>query len=215
MRDDLPGAARRSRRRWRTVLDERHCLLLFFLSSSFSSSFSSPVRPCISFLECPVSGAVAVEDGALELLLLEATKSVMKLVVTLVYCFPWSSLCASSAQDINDGDEDVRCCRLNGSLLPLLFVFSSVSLRRNRGTKVCSFLVRLCHFFVLCPSWLFFFSPLSPSVLPFLPPLFRDSFFVSLPSRVLCFLRLYSHRIPPLLGNQSTVIAGAMVAAGS
>jgi hypothetical protein len=97
------------------VLDERRCLLLFFLSSS---SFSSPVRPCISLLECPVSGAVAAEDGALELLLLEATKTVVTLVVTLVYCFPWSSFCASSAQDINDGDEDFRCCRLNGSLLP-------------------------------------------------------------------------------------------------
>jgi hypothetical protein len=118
MRDDLPGATRRSRRRWCTVLDERRCLLLFFLSSSFSSSFSSLVRPCISFLECPVSGAVAAEDGALELLLLEVTKMIVKLVVTLVYCFPWSSLCASFAQDINDGDEDVRCSRLNGSLLP-------------------------------------------------------------------------------------------------
>ncbi|KAJ6977270.1 hypothetical protein NC653_029243 [Populus alba x Populus x berolinensis] len=92
------------------VLDERRCLLLFFLSSSFSSSFSSLVRPCISLLECPVSGAVAAKDGALELLLLEAMKTVVTMVVTLVYCFPWSSLCASSAQDINDGDEDVRCC---------------------------------------------------------------------------------------------------------
>jgi hypothetical protein len=106
------------------VLDERRRLLLFFLSSSFSSSFSSPIRPCISFLECPVSGAVVAEDGTLELLLLEATKTVVTLVVTLVYCFPWSSLCASSAQDINDGDEDVRCCRLNGSLLPY-FCFSA------------------------------------------------------------------------------------------
>ncbi|KAJ6971998.1 hypothetical protein NC653_032533 [Populus alba x Populus x berolinensis] len=95
--------------------------------SSFSSSFSSPVCHCISLLECPVSGAVAAEDGALELLLLEATKTVLTLVVTLVYCFPWSSLCASSAQDINDGDEDVRCCQLNGSLLPY-FCFSKSSL---------------------------------------------------------------------------------------
>jgi len=138
--------------------------------SSFSSSFSSPVRPCISFLEYPVSGAVAAEDGALELLLLEAMKSVVKLVVTLVYCFPWSSLCASSAQDINDSDEDVRCCRLNGSLLPLFFVFSSVSLRRNRGTKVCSFLVRLCHFFFSAFRGFSFSLPLSPLVLPFLHP---------------------------------------------
>ena len=79
------------------VLDEQRYLLLFFLSSSFSSSFSSLVRPCISLLECPISGAVVAEDGALELLLLEATKTVLTLVVTLVYCFPWSSLCASSA----------------------------------------------------------------------------------------------------------------------
>jgi hypothetical protein len=69
---------------------------------------SSLVRPCISLLECPVIGVVAAEDGALELLLLEATKTVVTLVVTLVYCFPWSSFCASSAQDINDGDEDCR-----------------------------------------------------------------------------------------------------------
>jgi hypothetical protein len=89
MRDDLPGAARLSRKRWRTVLNERRSLLLFFLSSSFSSSFSSPVRPCISFMECPVSGALAAEDGALELLLLEATKTVVTLVVTRVYCFPY------------------------------------------------------------------------------------------------------------------------------
>jgi len=124
MRDDLPSAARCNRRWWRTMLDERRCLLLFFLSSSFSSSFSFPVRPCISFLECPISGAVAAEDGALELLLLEAMKTVVTLVVTLVYCFPWSSLCASFTQDINDGDEDVRCCQLNGSLLPC-FCFSA------------------------------------------------------------------------------------------
>jgi hypothetical protein len=38
---------------------------------------------------------------------------------------------------------------------------------------------------------------------------------LSLPPCVLCFLWLYSHRIPPLPGNQSTVIAGVMVAVGS
>ncbi|KAJ6999984.1 hypothetical protein NC653_010671 [Populus alba x Populus x berolinensis] len=96
-REDLPAAARRSRRRWRTALDERRCHLLFFLSSSFSFSFSSPVRPCISLPECPVSGVVAAEDGALKLLLLEDTKTVVTLVVTLVYCFPWSFFCVSSA----------------------------------------------------------------------------------------------------------------------
>jgi hypothetical protein len=35
------------------------------------------------------------------------------------------------------------------------------------------------------------------------------------PLRILCFLQLYSHRIPPLPGNQSTVIARVMVAASS
>jgi hypothetical protein len=65
--------------------------------------------------------AVAAEDGALKLLLLEAMKTVVTLVVTLVYSFPWSSFSVSSTQDINDGDEDVRCCRLNGSLLPSVF----------------------------------------------------------------------------------------------
>jgi len=35
----------------------------------FLYSFSSPVRPCISLLECPIAGAVTAEDGALELLL--------------------------------------------------------------------------------------------------------------------------------------------------
>ena len=44
-----------------------------------------------------ILGAVAAEDGALKLLLLEATKTVVTLVVTLVYCFPWSSFCVSSA----------------------------------------------------------------------------------------------------------------------
>nr|TKS08518.1 hypothetical protein D5086_0000098170 [Populus alba] len=78
--------------------------LQFFLYSSCSS----PVHPCISLLEYPVSGAVAAEDGALELLLLETTKMVTTLVVTLVYCFYLSSFCVSSAQDINDCDEDVR-----------------------------------------------------------------------------------------------------------
>jgi hypothetical protein len=40
--------------------------------------------------------------------------------------------------------------------------------------------------------------------------------FLSLPLPcVLCFLWLYSHRIPPLPGNQSTVISGVMVVVGS
>ena len=83
------------------------------------SSFSSPVRPCIFFLECPVFGAVAAEDGALELLLLETTEMVATPVRTLVYydagrssclqpsflllalffllfCFSLSSTCSSS-----------------------------------------------------------------------------------------------------------------------
>ena len=101
MRDDLLGAARRSRRCCvgRTTLPPLILPLFFllFLRSSFSSSFSSPVRPCISVLECPVSGAVAAEDGALKLLLLEATKTVVTLVMALVYCFPWSSFLVSSA----------------------------------------------------------------------------------------------------------------------
>lgn len=72
-----------------------------------------------------ILGAVAAEDGALKLLLLEATKTVVTLVVTLVYCSPLSSFCVSSAQDINDGDENVRCCRLNGRLLPSVFSYAS------------------------------------------------------------------------------------------
>ncbi|KAJ6969898.1 hypothetical protein NC653_034453 [Populus alba x Populus x berolinensis] len=81
------------------------CWMNDFASSC--SSFSSPVRPCISLLECLVFGAVTAEDGALELLLLEAMKTVVTLVVTLVYCFSLSSFYVSSAQDINDGEEDV------------------------------------------------------------------------------------------------------------
>jgi len=63
-------------------------------------------------------------------------------------------------------------------------------------------------FFVSVPR----FCPFSPS---FSPCSWLFFFFVSLLLRVLCFLRLYSHRIPPLPGNQSTVITGVMVAAGS
>jgi len=76
--------------RWTTL--PALVLPLFFLLSSL-------IRPCISLLECPVTGVVAAEDGALELLLLEATKTVVTLVVTLVYCFPWSSFCASSGSE--------------------------------------------------------------------------------------------------------------------
>lgn len=51
-----------------------------------------------------------------------------------------------------------------------------------------------------------------------LPPRFCD-FFRGFPSFfrpvIPCFLRLYSHSIPPLPGNQLTVIAAVMVAAGS
>ncbi|KAJ6968830.1 hypothetical protein NC653_036718 [Populus alba x Populus x berolinensis] len=83
-----------------------------------------------------ILGAVAAEDGALKPLLLEATKTVVALVVTLVYCFPWSSFCASSAQDINDGDEDVRCCRLNGSLLPSVFRMLLRSLFCNSASSL-------------------------------------------------------------------------------
>ena len=68
---------------------------------------------------------------------------------------------------------------------PGFFVFSSVSLRRNRGTKVCSgfsrflfpvflqflsfcsFLVRLCHFLFSALRGFSFSLPLSPSVLCF------------------------------------------------
>jgi hypothetical protein len=44
---------------------------------------------------------------------------------------------------------------------------------------------------------------------------FPPSLFLSSSPRVLCFLWLYSHIIPPLPGNKSTVIAGVMVAVGS
>jgi hypothetical protein len=99
---------------------------LFFLSSSFSSSFSSPVRPCISLLECPVSGAVAAEDGALKLLLLEATKTVVTLVVTLVYCFPWSFFCVSSALPFSVASSAFLRFLVTG-LSPPVFFFLSVS----------------------------------------------------------------------------------------
>ncbi|KAJ6923982.1 hypothetical protein NC652_017331 [Populus alba x Populus x berolinensis] len=92
------------------------CSPLWFLCVfAFSLLFFSVLVPP------SILGAVAAEDGALKLLLLEATKTVVTLVVTLVYCSPWFSLCVSSAQDINDGDEDVRCCQLNGRLPPLCF----------------------------------------------------------------------------------------------
>jgi hypothetical protein len=96
-------------------------LLSLFFSVAFSGFYKAREWPFFFTRLCLVSGAVATEDGALKLLLLEATKTVVTLVVTLVYCFPWSSFSVSSAQDINDGDEDVRCCRLNGSLLPSVF----------------------------------------------------------------------------------------------
>jgi len=98
-------------------------LLSLFFSVAFSGFYKAREWPFFFTRLCLVSGAVATEDGALKLLLLEATKTVVTLVVTLVYCFPWSSFSVSSAQDINDGDEDVRCCRLNGSLLPSVFFF--------------------------------------------------------------------------------------------
>ncbi|KAJ6994351.1 hypothetical protein NC653_017239 [Populus alba x Populus x berolinensis] len=75
--------------------------LWFLCVFAFSLLFFSVLVPP------SILGAVAAEDGALKLLLLEATKTVVTLVVTLVYCSPWFSFCVSSAQDINDGDEDV------------------------------------------------------------------------------------------------------------
>ncbi|KAJ6858206.1 hypothetical protein NC652_040691 [Populus alba x Populus x berolinensis] len=85
---------------------------------------------------------------------------------------------------------------------------------------------RFCDFFVASPLvyWVFFvwdflasgyfFSPSLPCFLPSFPPGFV--FFLPLFRPVIpCFLRLYSHSIPPLQGNQSTVIAGVMVAVGS
>ena len=62
-----------------------------------------------------------------------------------------------------------------------------------------------------------FFSvsrPKSHCFPPFHSPVFL-LFLVSFFPLVLAFLWLYSHRIPPLPGNKSTVIAGVMVAVGS
>jgi hypothetical protein len=132
---------------------------LFFLSSSFSSSFSSPVRLCISLLECPVSGAVAAEDEALKLLLLEATKTVMRPVVTLVYCFPWSFFCVSSALPFSVASSAFLRFLVTG-LSPPVFFFLSVS------SHPCLSL----PFF----PW-FCFSPGSVICFSFLPPPVRSS----------------------------------------
>jgi len=69
---------------------------LFVFSLSNRSSvhlFSSPVRPCVSLLECPVSSAVASEDGALELLLM-AKYNGLTLCFSLSFVRPLS-LCVS------------------------------------------------------------------------------------------------------------------------
>jgi len=94
------------------------------------SSFSSPVRPCIFFLECPVSGAVAAEDGALELLLLETTEMVATPVRTLVYYFPLSSFWVSSgfAETSRESADAGRSSCLQPSFLLLALFFFSVVL---------------------------------------------------------------------------------------
>ncbi|KAJ6934946.1 hypothetical protein NC652_010046 [Populus alba x Populus x berolinensis] len=77
------------------------------------------------FPECPVSGVVAAEDGALKLLLLEDTKTVVTLVVTLVYCFPWSFFCVSSALPFSVASS--AFLRFLVTVLSPLFFFRSVS----------------------------------------------------------------------------------------
>ena len=82
------------------------CFLCFFAFSVFVSlfvfsmsnhssvrSFSSPVRPCVSLVECPISSAVAFEDGALELLL-KAKYNSLTLCFSLSFVRPLS-LCVS------------------------------------------------------------------------------------------------------------------------
>jgi len=135
-------------------------LPLFFL-------LSSPVRPCISLLECSVTGAVAAEDGALELLLLEATKTVVTLVVTLVNCFPWSSFCASSGSEESGayGGGGLLYCflrsgkeRADGGSTPLLVLRFLPVLGSSVGFASSLFLSYPAH--SLCLSLLYTLFPL-------------------------------------------------------
>jgi len=108
-----------------------------------------------------------------------------------VLLFPFLVLCpVFSVQDEDNGGKSTRRCWLMDQNFPLVLFLSVPPLS-------------------LTPSFVFVFPP----------PRFCDSFpwlfYCLFPPCVLCFLWLYSHRIPPLPGNQSTVIARVMVAVGS
>jgi len=125
-------------------------------------------------------------------------------------CYPGVSR-FSPAQDEEDGNKGMMGCWLCLPKPWFCFFFPrpfrvSLSWSLSLSTPY----LFPCLFFFVPVLWEETRKTVSILVRPSPPSLFLSS-----SPRVLCFLWLYSHRIPPLPGNKSTVIAGVMVAVGS
>ncbi|KAJ6940641.1 hypothetical protein NC651_006698 [Populus alba x Populus x berolinensis] len=95
-------------------------------------------------------------------------KTVVTLVVTLVYCFPWSSFCVSSAQDINDGDEDVSSTsslvKSMGVLLLSGFLEAEELLKMVKRWLKLTLCLPSPRFCLLCFLLCFFCSSVVPDI---------------------------------------------------